>query len=366
MCGACGVGMGTLDQAKSDAFAEQMLAIINHSGLGLMISIGHRVKLFDVLSGLSWVTSEQLASAAGLSERYVREWLGAMVTGGIVDYQASEQKYLLPPEHAAWLTRAASPNNLAVPAQFISILGIVEDEIVAAFSHGRGVPYSSYPRFHQVMAEESQQSVVAGLVDQILPLAPGLTERLQQGIDVLDVGCGSGRAIMLLAERFPRSRFWGEDFSAEAIAAATAEAQRRGLANARFEVQDAATMTARSAFDLMTAFDAIHDQARPAAVLHNIAQGLKPGGLFLMQDISGSGNVETDKQHPAGTFLYTISCMHCMSVSLANNGPGLGAMWGKELALQMLGEAGFTRVRVETLEHDPMNYWYFAELSHPT
>lgn len=350
-----------LNQQKSDAFAQRMLTVINHSGLALMVSIGHRVKLFDVMAGMEWVTSDALAAAAGLSERYVREWLGAMATGGIVEHRPEYKTYRLPPEHAAWLTRAASPNNLAVSTQFIAILGQVEDEAVAAFEHGKGIPYSSYPRFHTVMAEESAQSVVAGLLDHILPLAPGLRERLVNGMDVLDIGCGSGRAMLHLAEHFPRSRFVGEDLSPEAIAAANAEAARRGLTNVSFRLQDAATMTARSQFDLITAFDAIHDQAQPAAVLANIAAALRPEGLFLMQDISGSGEVHTDKEHPVGPFLYTISCLHCMSVSLAMDGPGLGAMWGKELAQRMLRDAGFHQIRIETLPHDPMNFWYFAE-----
>jgi SAM-dependent methyltransferase len=348
------------DSAKSDAFAGKLLEVINHSGLGLMISVGHRTRLFDALAELEWVTSPQLAEAARLNERYVREWLAAMTTGGIVEHRPAEQAFHLPAEHAAWLTRAASPNNLAVSTQFIAILGQVEDEIVAAFQHGQGVPYSSYPRFHAVMAEESLQSVVAGLLEQILPLEPGLKDRLEQGIDVLDIGCGSGRAMMHLAQHFPQSRFVGEDFSEEVVSLAANEAKWRGLKNITFRTQDAATMTATSQFDLITAFDAIHDQARPAAVLGNIHRALRPGGLFLMQDISGTGHIHTDCDHPVGTFLYTISCMHCMSVSLANQGPGLGAMWGKELALQMLADAGYGPVRVDTLAHDPMNFWYFA------
>jgi 2-polyprenyl-3-methyl-5-hydroxy-6-metoxy-1,4-benzoquinol methylase len=356
----CGIP-AELNPQKSDAFAQQMLTVINHAGLALMISIGHRVKLFDVMAGLEWVNSSELAEAAGLNERYVREWLGAMATGGIVEHRPEDNRYHLPPEHAAWLTRAASPNNLAVSAQYISVLGQVEDEAVAAFQHGKGIPYSSYPRFHAVMAEESAQSVVAGLIDHILPLAPGLRERLGKGIDFLDVGCGSGRAMLHLAEHFPASRFVGEDFSSEAIAAANAERERRGLTNVSFRLQDASTMSARSQYDLVTAFDAIHDQAQPTTVLANIAAALRPDGLFLMQDISGTGHVHTDKEHPLGPFLYTISCLHCMSVSLAAGGPGLGAMWGKELALEMLREAGFHKVRVETLAHDPMNFWYFAE-----
>jgi 2-polyprenyl-3-methyl-5-hydroxy-6-metoxy-1,4-benzoquinol methylase len=201
---------------------------------------------------------------------------------------------------------------------------------------------------------------VAALAEHILPIVPGLVEQLGRGIDVLDVGCGAGRALLRMAEDYPGSRFTGSDFSEEAIGMARAEATRRGLTNARFEARDVAELGERRTYDLITAFDAIHDQARPADVLKAIARALRPGGTFLMQDISGSSHVEQDIEHPLGTFLYTISCLHCMSVSLANGGPGLGAMWGKEKALQMLREAGFPNVRVETLPHDPVNFYYIA------
>jgi 2-polyprenyl-3-methyl-5-hydroxy-6-metoxy-1,4-benzoquinol methylase len=129
------------------------------------------------------------------------------------------------------------------------------------------------------------------------------------------------------------------------------------MVNVRFAVRDVAVLDEGHAYDLVTAFDVIHDQARPAKVLLGIAEALRPGGTFLMQDISGSGHLHEDLDHPLGPFLYTISCLHCMSVSLALGGPGLGAMWGKRTALTMLKEAGFARVRVETLPHDPMNYY---------
>jgi ubiquinone/menaquinone biosynthesis C-methylase UbiE len=323
-----------------------------------MISIGHRTGLFDAMRVLPAATSERIAKAAGLSERYVREWLGAMATGGIVEYEPVRRTYRLPPEHAAFLTRAASPNNFAAATQWLAVLGCAESEVVSAFRHGKGVPYSAYPRFHEVMAEESGQTVLAGLEEHILPLVPGLIDKLEKGIDVLDVGCGSGMAMLQLAERFPNSRFAGHDMSEEAIEAARREAARRNLANVHFDVADAATMNRATAFDLITAFDAIHDQARPAEVLANIARALRPGGVFLMQDISGSSHVHEDMNHPMGPFLYTVSCMHCMSVSLAMGGPGLGAMWGKETALRMLREAGFPNVAVNALPHDVINFWY--------
>ncbi|MBA4020482.1 MAG: transcriptional regulator [Pirellula sp.] len=352
----------TLDQKKSEDFAQKMLSVVNHAGLALMTSLGHRSGLFDAMADMPPATSEEIAERTGLNERYVREWLAAMVTGEIVEFDSAARTYQLPAEHAAWVTRKASPNNLAVSTQFVAVLGGVEEHVLAAFRHGRGVPYAAYNRFHEVMAEESAQSVVAGLHDHIVPLIPGMETRLARGIDVLDVGCGSGRAMMHLAEAYPKSRFVGYDFSEEATAGAKREIERRGLKNVCFSQRDLATMSDVEAFDLITAFDAIHDQAKPDTVLRNVRRALRPGGIFLMQDISGSGHLHADCNHPVGPFLYTISCMHCMSVSLAGGGPGLGAMWGKELALKMLGEAGFNNVRVESLEHDPMNFWYVADV----
>jgi hypothetical protein len=184
-----------LDQARIDAFGQKMVETLNHAGLALMISIGHRNGLFDVLSRLPAATSERIAVEADQNGRYVREWLGAMVTGGVVEYRPEDRTYHLPAEHAAWLTRASSPNNVAASMQWVAVLGHAEDHVIEAFRHGRGVPYAAYHRFHEVMVEESAQTVVAALSQHILPLVPGLIDWLARGIDVLDVGCGSGRAV---------------------------------------------------------------------------------------------------------------------------------------------------------------------------
>ncbi|HJQ71472.1 MAG TPA: methyltransferase domain-containing protein [Blastocatellia bacterium] len=349
-----------LDQKRAEQFAEKMVDILNGGALALMTSIGHRTGLFDVLAELPPATSGQIAEAAGLNERYVREWLAAMVTGRIIDYDAREATYALPQEHAAALTRASSPNNLAAATQFIPLLAAVEDQIIESFRHGGGVSYSAYPRFHEVMAEESNQTVVAALIDHILPLAPDVVERLSKGIDALDVGCGSGYALIAMARAFPKSRFTGFDFSGEAIGRATAEASRIGLANIRFEAKDVATLNGGSRFGLITAFDAIHDQASPGVVLKAVANALAEDGVFLMQDIAGSSHVDKDMGHPASPYLYTISCLHCMTVSLAQSGAGLGAMWGEETARRMLAEAGFTRLEVKQLPHDIMNNYFIA------
>lgn len=348
------------DQEKSEAFAGRMLAVLNNAGLALMASIGHQTGLFDAMVKLPPATHREIAEAAGLHERYVREWLGAMVTGRVVDCDPENGTYALPPEHAAWLTRAAGPDNLAGPAQFIPLLAQVEEAIVGCFRNGGGMDYSAYPRFHRLMVEDSAAIHDAVLVDSVLPLVPGLPERLQEGIDVADVGCGQGHAINLMAQAFPASRFVGYDLAEEAIRAARREAQDLGLANARFEARDAGTLDAHGQFDFITAFDAIHDQAQPARVLSAVAEALRPDGVFLMVDFGASSHVHENMDFPAGPFLYAISCMHCVPVSMGQDGPGLGAMWGEQVARRLLGEAGLSQIEVKQVEGDLLNSYFVA------
>jgi 2-polyprenyl-3-methyl-5-hydroxy-6-metoxy-1,4-benzoquinol methylase len=345
----------------AEPFADRLLRALNDGALCLMVSIGHRTGLFDTMSRLPPATSDRIAAEAALNARYVREWLGAMVTGHVVRYDPATGHYSLPAEHAASLTRAAAADNMAVFAQYIGELGRVEDDIVSCFRKGGGVPYEKFTRFHEVMAEDSGQSVLSSLESHILPLVPELTSRLRQGISVLDVGCGRGRILHRMAAAYPNSRFVGLDLSEDAIAYARAEAE--GLANIEFHSQDLSDFDRTAepeAFDFVTTFDAIHDQAKPLNVLKGIRRTLKADGVYLMQDISGTSHVHKDIAHPLGTLLYTISCMHCMTVSLAQGGEGLGAMWGEEKTREYVRRAGFSSITVNKLAHDVQNNWYIV------
>lgn len=326
-----------------------------------MISIGHRCALFDTIAEMDYATSYKIAEKANLNERYVREWLGSMVTGGVIDYKPENKTYYLPAEHAAFLTRKAGADNIAVFAQYAAIMGEVEDDILLCFKDGGGMPYSKFHRFHEVMAEDSGQSVLSSLESHILPLVSGLRENLNSGIRMLDVGCGSGRIIIKLAALFPQSHFTGLDLSAEAIENAKSNAHTLGLSNVEFIIKDLSDFHITAPFehyDFITTFDAIHDKGKPLNVLKGIYRALKPMGVYLMQDISGTSHLEEDIKHPIGTFLYTISCMHCMTVSLAQNGEGLGAMWGEEKTREYLKNAGFNSVITNKLAHDIQNNWY--------
>ena len=353
----------SFDPAKAEAFAGQFLAALNHGALCLMASIGHRTGLFDSMSKLPPSTCDEIAKQSHLNARYVREWLGAMVTGGVVAYDPATARYRLPPEHAAFLTRAAAADNMAVFTQYIAELGSVETGIVECFRKGGGVPYEQFKRFHALMAEDSGQSVMSALESHVVPLVPGLAERLAQGIHVLDVGCGMGRIMNRLAELYPKSRFVGMDLSPEAIAGARSEADQKGLQNIQFLARDLSDFDSTAdleAFDWITTFDAVHDQAKPLNVLKGIHRALKPDGIYLMQDIRGSSHVEKNLDHPIATLLYTISTMHCMTVSLAQGGEGLGAMWGEEKTREYLQKAGFRSVETKNLAHDIQNNWYLV------
>ena len=285
--------------------------------------------------------------------------MGGLVTSKIIDYEPESQKYSLSKEKADFLTRQ-SEYNFASSMQWIPALAYVEDHIVDCFEKGGGVSYESFNRFHTVMAEESEQTVLPALIKDILPLIPTF-EKLNSGINLLDVGCGSGKALNLMAKSFPNSHFTGYDFSSEVIKNATDEAKKLGLNNIIFEKQDAANFDKENYFDVITAFDAIHDQAKPEKVLENIKKAIKPDGIFLMQDIRASSKLENNMDNSLAPYLYTVSCLHCMTVSLALDGKGLGAMWGKELATQMLNDAGFSNVKIKELAHDPINYYYIAK-----
>ena len=350
------------DAARAEAFVGKFLGAMNGAAMILMTSVGHRTGLFDALAEVSPCTVAELARKAGLAERYVREWLAVMTTSRVVDYDPRTGLYTLPAEHAAWLTRAAAPNNVAANAQFIGVIAGVEDEIVEHFRDGHGVHYHEYARFHEVMGEHTGQNIVMNLVDHILPLAEGSIAALQRGIDVVDVGCGAGGALLLLAEKFPRSRFTGIDLCRDAFEEAEALAAEKGLTNLVFKELDVGNVASLGDYDLVLAFDAVHDQRDPQEMLRTVRRSLKPGGTHLMVDIGGSSRLENNLDHPLGAYLYVVSTMHCTPVSLAQGGEGLGTMWGVELAGEMLAKAGFGKVQMTRLPHDPFNAYFVARV----
>jgi 2-polyprenyl-3-methyl-5-hydroxy-6-metoxy-1,4-benzoquinol methylase len=333
------------DPDDTRAFGERLLGLLTGGMLTMLISIGHRTGLFEA-AARGPATSRELAGRAGLHERYVREWLGAMVTGRILDYDPADGRYALPPAHAALLTGATS-RNIGPVAGSLRTLGAVLPQVERCFREGGGVPIAEYAAVSTGGLGETWRHVYdEHLVDGFLGPVPDLVDRLRAGARVLDLGCGTGHAVNVMARAFPRSTFEGIDIATAAIADAEAERAAMGLPNAAFTVADAADLAPERPYDVITAFDAIHDQAAPDEVLRRVRAALAPDGVFVMVDAKFATRLEDNTANPYAPLTYGISLLFCVPTSIATGGEGLGAMWGQERAREMLAAAGFAAVDV--------------------
>jgi SAM-dependent methyltransferase len=331
------------DQVKQ--FAGKILNIYTGSILTKLIDIGYQTGLFEASRG-GPATSEELSERAGLQERYVREWLGAMVTSDIYCYDPVLKRYALPEEHAVLLTGETAQNQCP-NSRIINHFGKHLPKLIECFKVGGGVPYSDFrPEFTECMDDAWRRIFDDQLINGFMGAVEGICEALERGIRVLDIGCGTGHATNVLAREYPNSTFIGYDIAEDAIDSANAEAEEMGLTNSTFDVADVTNLAVESKFDLITAFDAVHDQREPETALRSVRDALAPTGTFLMIEFKFNSEVHENIGNPFAPLYYGISLMHCITVSLASGGPGLGSVWGAQTARRMLAEAGFGDVTV--------------------
>jgi len=343
-----------LDPQQVGEFAGRMFGAYGGGMLAFMVDLGHRTGLFEAAAD-GPATSQELADRAGLHERYVREWLGAVVTGGIFEYDAKNGVYTLPAVAAACLTGPGA-GNVAPFSGFVAHLGTHLTDVARAFKEGGGVPYSAFrPGFTDIMDAGSRNVFDGTLVDGVLPLAPGLIDELQAGARLADVGCGTGHALVLMAKAFPASTFVGYDLAEDAIERARAEAAAEGVANISFEVRDIVTIAKQEPFDAITTFDTIHDLVDPAGVLASVYANLRPGGTFLMVEPHLQTKLEDNLGNFMAPMMYATSTLHCLTVSLAEGGAGLGTCFGEQKAVELLADAGFGEVSILPHPADPID-----------
>ena len=339
---------GPVDSEPPGAFAGHLVRTLTGGALTMLISLGYRTGLFEAAAA-GPATSTGLADRAGLQERYVREWLGAMVTGGFFRYDPVTREYALPAEHAHFLTGPGAANAGPMAAMLQAFAGALPELEQCLRTGGGLAPGAFAPHFAAAGAEPGdtwRRVYDEHLVGGFLGAVPGLPARLAAGAAVLDLGCGTGHAVTVAARAFPASRFLGVDIDEHAVTTAQSRRAWLGLGNAAFVIGDAAALPARPRFDLITAFDAVHDQRSPQEVLRRVRSALAPGGVFVMVDAKFSSHLAGNVGNPLAALCYAISLMYCTPVGLGGGGAGLGAMWGTELAGQMLAEAGFSRVEM--------------------
>ena len=350
-----------------------MIDILNYGAINLAMAIGYRTGLFDVMDTFdSPQNISDISDQAGLNPRYVQEWLGIMTTAEIIELSQKddENQYFLTKHCGDLITRRAGNSNLGVYTQEIPLLiTCAMEAVIEGFSSGEGVTYDHYPKFQAFMSQLANAKHRQVLVNKFLPSVENsrIVQRLKAGIQVCDLGCAEGVAVILMAESFPQSRFVGIDISSEAIDEARRQTRRQKLENLDFMVLDAADLKnnreMKGLFDYVTAFDAIHDQTQPLDVLLGVNHILRPDGRFSMVDIAAKSDLSDNLDHPMGPFLYTVSLMHCLPVGLVGGGTGLGMMWGREKAVEMLNEARFQKIQVMEMPDDPFNLHFFCSKS---
>lgn len=341
-----------MDKAKREQFVGQMMGYLTGASLTGMIYIGDRLGLFKTMAGAGGLSAAEVAAKGSLRERYVREWLAAMAAAGIVEYDAATERFTFPEEHAAVLADDNSPSFLAGFFQNVPAMVNVAPRVAEAFVKGGGVPFSEYgPDLVAGIDRSNRSQYQFHLVKRWLPAMPQVMERLQAGGSAADVGCGSGYPSILMAQAFPQSRFYGFDVSEESLERARADAQRRGVADrVEFQHASATALPNNPKFDVITSFDAIHDMVDPRGVLRSIRQALADDGTYFMVE-PRAGDTLAENMGPMGALLYSMSTLHCMTVSLAHGGEGIGTAIGPTKVRELAEAGGFTRVRRLPIEH---------------
>ena len=292
--------------------------------------------------------------------RYVREWLAILAVSKVINVDKEKNTYFLPRNRGKFLNSPFSRFSFEV---FFTMFPQILPQLETCFSKGGGISYDSYAGFHAWMDSLSTLGHKMTLLQHHIPSIEGLHEKLESGICCLDVGCGMGSPGLLLAKQYPKSQFYGFDISEEAITLAKEEADKLGLQNVHFLVKDCSKFYPEyeEMFDYISANDAIHDQAYPAATLSSIFKMIKKGGIFSMVDVDAHSHPADNINVSQATLKYTLSLMHCMPVSLYfEGGAGLGTCWGRELATQMLKEAGFSNVVTKDYAGGSFNLSYIA------
>jgi len=347
-----------VDHAKQEAFVGKVLGDTSATMTTILATIGDRLGLFKDLAANGPAASNDLAKRTGIQERYAREWLGGMASAGYLEYDPKTRRFTLPAEHVAALAQENGPFFFGGLYEMLPALAGILDQVTAAFRKGGGVPQSAY----DVAFWNGLERFTAGwfenlLLQQWLPAMPDVQAKLERGAQVADVGCGRGRALIKLAQAFPKSRYVGFDAFGPTVEKAADRAKAAGVADRITFQQLDATKGLPGPFDVITTFDVVHDSVDPQGLLRAVRQGLKPDGIYVCLDINCSDKLE-ENAGPLGAMFHGFSVLYCMTTSLANGGAGLGTLGFHEPKVRELcAQAGFHTVRRLPLEN-PFNNVY--------
>ncbi|WP_256840717.1 SAM-dependent methyltransferase [Ornithinimicrobium cryptoxanthini] len=338
----------TLNMDKVGAFAQQIGGMLAGGATTAMMVVGDRTGLYAAMAASGSLTPAQLAAETGTAERYVREWLSQQAAVGIVTYDPEAGTFTLPPEHAAVLASDDSPAAMIGAAPLISGMHRRTDQLVDAFRTGAGIPWAeqdpatfeSTERFFRVGYRNS-------LLAEWVPALDGVDEKLRAGATVLDIGCGRGAPLLLLAQAYPASQFVGYDVHPESIGTATERAAEAGVSDrVRFAVDFCQGYQDRDV-DVITFFDAFHDLGDPVGAASHARRSLADDGtLVLVEPLAADDLATTLVTIPMAALGFAASTFMCTPNSLSQPvGLALGAQAGEARLREVLTEAGYRSIR---------------------
>jgi len=335
-----------IDQSKLDSFLGRAVGDLSAGYGGVMVSLGAKLGLYKAMAGAGPLSAAELAARAGCAERYVREWLNAQVAGGYLDYHAVSDTYELSPEHAMVLADEESPYFIPNAWQVPASMWFDEEKAIDAFRTGKGISWGDHDgRLYCGVAAFYRNAYKGSLVSQWLPALEGVVAKLEAGITVADVGCGHGHSSILMAQAFPRSRFYGFDTHPASIDEARRNAVAGGVAGrAAFEVARAADYPGKG-YGLICFFDCLHDMGDPVAAARHAAEVLAPDGTVMLVEPFANDRVE-DNVSPVARLYYAASTTLCCAHAISEGGHlVLGAQAGEARLAEVFRKAGFTHFR---------------------
>jgi len=335
-----------VDDAKLHQFMGQMLSDLGGAASVALVRIGDALGLYKTLHERGPVTVTELAAAAGVNQRYLREWLSHQAASNYLSYEPATQKFALPPEQAMVFAIEDSPVYMMGAFDLMTWMTESKDQVQAVFPTGGGVLWSDHSAcFFCAVARFFRPGYHNNLVSNWLPALDGVVAKLERGAKVADVGCGHGWSTVLMAKAFPKSQFIGYDFHPSSIEHAAAHAREHGVtANTRFEVGTAKAYPEKD-FDLVAFFDCLHDMGDPAGAAAHVRQSLKPDGSWMIIEPMAGDNLE-DNLNPVGRIYYAGSTMGCVPTSLSQEvGAALGAQAGEAKLREVITAGGFGNVR---------------------
>ncbi|HVM97131.1 MAG TPA: methyltransferase domain-containing protein [Candidatus Acidoferrales bacterium] len=337
-----------MNEARVNDFVHKALGDVGSALTASLVVIGDRLGLYRAMADGRPTTPTELAQRTGTTERSVREWLAAQAAAGYVEYDATTQRYSLPPEHAVALVQEDSPAFVAGAFQAMTAAMRAEPKVREAFRSGCGLGWHEHdPELFHGVERFFRPGYNANLVNEWIPALDGVKKKLERGAVVADVGCGYGASTIILAKAFPRSTFIGFDYHKASIDSAQQRVAQENLGDrARFEVANAKSYP--GSYDLVVSMDCLHDMGDPVGAATHVKESLKPGGTWMLVEPFAGDKVE-DNLNPVGRLFYSVSTLVCTQASLAQEvGTALGAQAGEARLREVAIRAGFTRFRRAT------------------